>query len=111
MEVINKVVLDNLTRKSVSVVEKTITTDDSGNVGVNNVRKAYSNSPIGRELIESVLSPENVIKVFEVWGSEPVVEDPPKPEGEDTSVPTKEKSAESTTDEKKSTDDSTEVKE
>lgn len=110
MEIINKIIIDNLTRKSVSIVEKTITTDDSGNVEINNVRKAYSNSPIGRELIETVLSPENAIKVFEVWGSEPIVEDPPKPEGEESSTPVKEEPAESTTDENKSTDDSTEEK-
>jgi hypothetical protein len=80
IETYTELTLDLLTEKGVSVLTKTYA-DINGvktQIGTNH-RKAYGNSPIGRELLVKDI-PENYYNaVLAVWGEEPVLQDPENP--------------------------------
>lgn len=71
--------LDLLNKNSVSVktVEKAVVNLVERTIGTS--RKAYANSPIGRQQITDELPEQYANAVFAVWGDEPTVADPEPP--------------------------------
>lgn len=85
-EVTKEYSLDMLTESSVSVYVKTYVVLEEGGtpqmVG-RPVRTSYSNNPSGRSAILSDL-PENFAEgILAVWGNEPTLPDPPRPNVEE----------------------------
>ncbi len=73
------ITIDLLTERSVSIA-KTVTAEYKGNtVEIERTRKAYDNSPLGRQaLVDEVEKPYSTA-VFAVWGETPIVADPKPP--------------------------------
>lgn len=81
IETYTEIILDMLTTESVSVLTKEFA-DINGiktQIGTN-MRKAYANSPMGREMIAKELPEEYANTVLTLWGTEATIQDPPKPE-------------------------------
>lgn len=81
IETYTEIILDMLTTESVSVLTREFA-DINGvktQIGAN-MRKAYANSPMGREMIAKELPEEYANTVLTLWGTEAIVQDPPKPE-------------------------------
>lgn len=74
----NKIILDMLTENSVSVVTKKYAEIDGITYLISTSRKAYSNSPIGRQQISDELSESDSAAVFAKWGNTATIEDPPE---------------------------------
>ena len=76
-KITKEITLDLLCKNSVSVktTEKTIIDDIERTIGT--YRKAYANSPIGRQQIVDEIPEEYATAVFAVWGDTPTVDDPP----------------------------------
>lgn len=74
-----EITLDLLNENSVSVktVEKATINSKEHELGT--YRKAYANSPLGRQQITDELPEKYATAVFAVWGDEPTVPDPPAP--------------------------------
>lgn len=79
METQTKITIDFLIERSVSI-GRTVTVEYNGNtVELERTRKAYDNSPLGRQaLIDEVGEPYSTA-VFMVWGETPTVQDPELP--------------------------------
>ena len=69
-------IIDMLTENSVSVITKRYAEIDGKTYLIETSRKAYSNSEIGRQMIEDELSEADCQAVFAKWGDTPTVEDP-----------------------------------
>lgn len=81
IETYTEITLDLLTTASVSVLTKTYADINGVKTQVGeNVRKAYANSPTGRERIKADLPEEYYNTVLTLWGDTPLFEDPKKPE-------------------------------
>jgi hypothetical protein len=81
IETYTEIILDMLTTESVSVLTREFA-DINGvktQIGTN-MRKAYVNSPMGREMIAKELPEEYVNTVLTLWGETATIQDPPKPE-------------------------------
>lgn len=74
-----EIILDLLCKNSVSVkiIEKATINSEERVIGTS--RKAYANSPLGRQQIAEDIPEEYVTAVFAVWGDEPTVDDPEPP--------------------------------
>jgi hypothetical protein len=80
IETYTEITLDLLNEYGVSVLKKTYA-DINGvktQIGTNH-RKAYGNSPLGRESLTSELPEIYHNAVLTVWGETPVLEDPKNP--------------------------------
>lgn len=81
IETYTEIILDMLTTESVSVLTREFA-DINGiktQLGAN-MRKAYVNSPMGREILSKELPEEYANTVLTLWGAEATIQDPPKPE-------------------------------
>lgn len=78
-KITQEIILDLLCKNSVSVkiIEKAVLNSVERIIGTN--RKAYANSPIGRQQITADVPEEYAAAVFAVWGDEPTVDDPEPP--------------------------------
>lgn len=77
IETYTEITLDLLTQNGVSVLTKTFA-DINGiktQVG-NNIRRAYGNSPIGRDLLRADIPEIYYNAVLAVWGDTPTLTDP-----------------------------------
>lgn len=80
IETYTEIILDMLTTESVSVLTREFA-DINGvktQIGAN-MRKAYANSPMGREMIAKELPEEYANTVLTLWGKTATIQDPPKP--------------------------------
>lgn len=81
IETYTEIILDMLTTESVSVLTREFA-DINGvktQIGTN-MRKAYVNSPMGREMIAKELPEKYANTVLTLWGKTATIQDPPKPE-------------------------------
>ena len=80
MKTKKQIALHRLTSDFVEVNTKKTIEVNGKMVVVDNHMKPYRNSPKGREIIEKLDIPQNVIlSIFVFWGKEPTVEDPEMP--------------------------------
>jgi len=71
---INKITLDMLTKDSVSVKQQRYYNDNGALYPIGQPhRKAYMNSIIGRQEVQTELPQEQQNAIFAIWGSEPTI--------------------------------------
>ena len=76
IETTEKITLDNLTEKSVSVLTQQFAEINGQTVQIGeNHRKAYMNSKYGRIELEATLPEPYLSSVLAVWGEEPTIVD------------------------------------
>lgn len=75
-ERITETIIDMLTKDSVSVITKQYIEIDGVPYLLSKLRKAYDNSPVGREMIEDELSETDSQAIFSKWGDIATVESP-----------------------------------
>ena len=76
IETHNVVIVDMLTKDSVSILTKTMATINNKEVQVGeNHRCAYINSTKGREKLQQELSEPYLTSVLSVWGNTPTIEE------------------------------------
>lgn len=81
IETHTEIILDMLTTESVSVLTREFIDINGVKTQIGqNMRKAYANSPMGREMIAKELPEKYANTVLTLWGAEATVQDPPKPE-------------------------------
>lgn len=81
IETYTEITLDLLNTNSVSVLTREFADINGVKTQIGkNMRKAYANSPVGREMIAKELPEEYANTVLTLWGVEATVQDPPKPE-------------------------------
>ena len=81
IETYTEIILDMLTTDSVSVPTREVADINGVKTQIGkNMRKAYANSPIGREMIAKELPEEYANTVLTLWGETATIQDPPKPE-------------------------------
>ena len=80
IETYTEITLDLLTEKGVSVLTKTFADINGFKTQIgNNSRKAYGNSPIGRDLLRADVPEAYYNAVLAVWGETPLLQDPENP--------------------------------
>lgn len=70
-------IIDMLTENSVSIITKQYAEINGITYLIGTYRKAYSNSILGRQMIEEELSEADSAAVFAKWGDAPTVVDVP----------------------------------
>lgn len=78
-KITKEIILDLLCKNSVSVKTVEKATIDAVKREIGTSRKAYANSPIGRQQIVEDIPEEYATAVFAVWGDMPTVDDPEPP--------------------------------
>ena len=69
-------IIDLLTENSVSVITKRYAEINGTTYLIGTYRKAYDNSPTGRQMIEDELSATDSAAIMAKWGDEATVDDP-----------------------------------
>lgn len=67
------IIIGDLTKDSVSIVKKNYVIDNGEKHFVGNVRRAYINSEVGREMLKRDIPEPYLKSVFNVWGNSPTV--------------------------------------
>ena len=71
-----KIIIDLLTENSVSIIFSTQMEYNGKIIELERTRKAYSNSPLGRESLLTEIGEPYYTAVISIWGDTPTVNDP-----------------------------------
>ena len=71
-----KIIIDLLTENSVSIIFSTQMEYNGKIIELERTRKAYSNSPLGRESLLTEIGEPQYTSVISIWGDTPTVNDP-----------------------------------
>lgn len=72
----NKIIIDLLTENSVSIIFSTQMEYNGKIVELERTRKAYSNSPLGRETLLTEIGDPYYTAIIFIWGDTPTINDP-----------------------------------
>lgn len=72
----NKIIIDLLTESSVSIIFSTQIEYNGKIVELERTRKAYSNSPLGRQALLKEIGDPYYTAVISIWGDIPTINDP-----------------------------------
>lgn len=76
-KITKEIVIDLLTKDSVSIVTKKYATIGGTKQQIGNTeRKAYSNSPLGRQMLIDEVGKPFINSIFALWGDTSTVSDP-----------------------------------
>lgn len=78
-KIYKEITLDLLDENSVSVLTVEKAKVNGKMCTIDTYRKAYANSPIGRQQIQDELPEQDANAVMAKWGDSPTVSDPPNP--------------------------------